>query len=221
MQDLQTIPFTLSMTSREIAKLTGKEHFNVLVDVRKMLEELKLGELTFQFTYLDSQNKGRPEYHLPKRETLILTSGYSVLQRAKIIDRWRELEGLAPHAPKLTPSVQVLVDLDLKQQAQQTQIDIHEQKLKQLDGDTGYMTALGYCRKHKIDAPLRFASRLGKACTRFSNELDIRIGRVADERWGEVNSYSVLVLDEVIVELQGEAADSGILKRPCSPHARG
>ncbi|QGU72595.1 hypothetical protein CUC34_17880 [Shigella flexneri] len=33
----------VSMTSVEIAELTGKEHRNVLRDIRKMLEELNAG----------------------------------------------------------------------------------------------------------------------------------------------------------------------------------
>lgn len=40
------------MTSREIAELTGKAHFNVLVDVHKMLSELGEDELKFQGIYV-------------------------------------------------------------------------------------------------------------------------------------------------------------------------
>lgn len=81
----------LTMSSREIAELTGKQHKNVLADIRNMLEEI--GELKIQPTsYVDVQNKKHPEYWLPKRETLILVSGYNIELRAKIIDRWQELE---------------------------------------------------------------------------------------------------------------------------------
>lgn len=86
---------TQTMSSREIAELTGKEHRNVLVDTRKMLEELhgEEGMLTFQQTYTNGQNgQTYPMFSLPKRECLILVSGYSVQLRAKIIDRWQELE---------------------------------------------------------------------------------------------------------------------------------
>lgn len=51
---IATLDNILTMSSVEIAELTGKEHKNVLADVRKMLEELELGELSFQRTYLDS-----------------------------------------------------------------------------------------------------------------------------------------------------------------------
>lgn len=82
----------MTMSSLEIAKLTGKEHFNVLVDIRKMLEELELGALSFQGSYLSAQNKQMPCFNLPKRECMILVSGYSIKLRAAIIDRWQELE---------------------------------------------------------------------------------------------------------------------------------
>lgn len=42
----------VTMTSREIAELTGKAHFNVLVDVRKMLSELGEDVLKFQGIYV-------------------------------------------------------------------------------------------------------------------------------------------------------------------------
>lgn len=83
-----------TMSSREIAELTGREHRNVLRDIREMLDQLhgEGGALNFEHSYLTAQNKAAPEFRLPKRETLILVSGYSVEMRAKIIDRWQQLE---------------------------------------------------------------------------------------------------------------------------------
>ena len=85
----------MTMSSQEIADLTGKEHRNVMADIRKMLAELhgEGGVLTFQHTLTNPQNgQTYPVFNLPKRETLILVSGYSISMRAKIIDRWQELE---------------------------------------------------------------------------------------------------------------------------------
>lgn len=88
----------LTMTSRDIADLTGKEHRNVMRDARKMLVELhgEGGLLSFEHTLVEPQNgQAYPALRLPKRETLILVSGYSVTMRARIIDRWQHLEAQA------------------------------------------------------------------------------------------------------------------------------
>ncbi|AOJ80730.1 hypothetical protein WS86_08955 [Burkholderia savannae] len=79
-----------TMSSREIAELTGKAHTNVLRDVRKMLESLDTTELKFESSYRDTTGRSLIEFRLPKRETLILVSGYNVQMRARIIDRWQE-----------------------------------------------------------------------------------------------------------------------------------
>lgn len=80
------------MSSREIAELTGKDHKNVLADMRKMLQDLGIQPAEFSAGYKDAKGEVRAEYQFPKRETLILVSGYNVQMRAKIIDRWQELE---------------------------------------------------------------------------------------------------------------------------------
>ncbi|MGE7204921.1 phage antirepressor KilAC domain-containing protein [Sphingomonas sp. NPDC019816] len=89
------------MSTREIADLTGKKHAHVMRDVRVTLGEL-LGEeglSNFGSSYLNAQNKAQPEFQLPKRECLILVSGYDVHLRARIIDRWQELEQSASADP--------------------------------------------------------------------------------------------------------------------------
>ena len=85
----------LTMSSLEIAELTGKEHRNVMRDIKVMFEQLgdEGGLLSSEHTYTHPQNGQKYKcYNLPKRETLILVSGYNVAMRARIIDRWQELE---------------------------------------------------------------------------------------------------------------------------------
>ncbi len=94
MNDLIHTGGVQTMSSREIADLTGKRHDNVMRDTRQMLLELH-GDgalLKFEGSYVGQDNTSRPCFHLPKRETLILVSGYNLTMRAKIIDRWQELE---------------------------------------------------------------------------------------------------------------------------------
>lgn len=85
----------LTMSSREIAALTGKRHDNVVADVRKMLSELGLGTPEFLGVYEAENGQQYECFNLPKRESLILISGYSIELRARIIDRWQELESQA------------------------------------------------------------------------------------------------------------------------------
>ena len=95
-----------TMTSREIAELTGKRHDNVQADIRKMLDELGLNAPDFSGDLPDSYGRMQPGFKLPKRECLILVSGYSIAMRARIIDRWEALEtGRAqPLAAAIGPS---------------------------------------------------------------------------------------------------------------------
>lgn len=100
----QINPTTLTMSSREIADLCDKEHRNVMRDIRAMLVELhgEGGLLNFEHTQHNPQNgQHYPIFRLPKREALILVSGYRTDIRAKIIDRWMELEAEAA-PPALT-----------------------------------------------------------------------------------------------------------------------
>lgn len=90
MNQLIAMNAEMTMSSREIADLTGKDHDNVRRDIKNMAASLSL---SFE-EKSEQSNVGRPckIFLLNKRETLILVSGYSVSMRARIIDRWQELE---------------------------------------------------------------------------------------------------------------------------------
>ena len=81
-----------TMSSLEIAELTGKQHKHVLTDIRNMLNSLNIESAVFTADYKDSKGRTYPCYHLPKNETLCLVSGYSPQMRMAIIKRWQELE---------------------------------------------------------------------------------------------------------------------------------
>lgn len=80
------------MSSREIADLTGKQHAHVIRDIRNLLAALG-DDPNLDHVIETKDARGYTDHFaLPKRETLILVSGYDPVMRAKIIDRWMELE---------------------------------------------------------------------------------------------------------------------------------
>lgn len=81
-----------TMTSLEIAEVTGKQHQHVMRDIRAILSQ-GVDASNFGLTsYTDKSNRQSPCYRLTKKGCLILASGYDALLREKIINRWEELE---------------------------------------------------------------------------------------------------------------------------------
>ena len=102
----------LTMSSLEIAELTGKTHRNVVRDIQKMLSELGIegAQISAPFKMPSGQNTNI--FNLPKVLTLTLVTGYSIKLRHKINTRWLELE--EQNIPKteaeiLLGSIQILV----------------------------------------------------------------------------------------------------------------
>ena len=111
--ELTILSKTTTMTSREIAELVGSTHDNVLKTVRRLISEgVVFGNDT---PYTHPQNgQTYTEFKLDFRNTMVVASGYSAELRARIIDRWQELEAQAAPAPApqtpISAVVQVLAD---------------------------------------------------------------------------------------------------------------
>ena len=78
----------IAMSSLEIAELTGKDHKNVLNDIRRILEEVEIDRLRFESIFLDSYKRQQVCFNLPRLECDLVVSGYSTKYRLAIIDRW-------------------------------------------------------------------------------------------------------------------------------------
>ena len=69
-------------------QVTGKDHKNVLRDIRKILGEVEIDGLRFQGVYLAGNGEERICYNLPRLECDLVVSGYSAKYGLAIIDRW-------------------------------------------------------------------------------------------------------------------------------------
>lgn len=88
---------TVTMSSREVADLTGKQHHHVVRDIKHNLAELNLDASKFGCIYLDSSNRKQTEYLLPPDLVMTLLTGYSVPLRHRVVTRLHELENVSRH----------------------------------------------------------------------------------------------------------------------------
>ena len=130
----------VTMSSREIAELTGKRHFHVTTDIEKMLAELKEDATGFRAIYLDSMNREQTEYLLDREHTDCLLTGYSAAMRMVVIRRWRELEEQAARpmtqAEITAANANHLVAVERQQREQRVALERIERRVEDLSQTT-------------------------------------------------------------------------------------
>jgi phage regulator Rha-like protein len=116
---IPSIQTALTMTSREIAVITEKEHTNIKRDIAAMILQLNNPHLMLKDCpdFHPSDLKGHgitlttfehcgniyDEFILNQEYCLLLVSGYNVTLRQKIIKRWQELESKSEKNQILVP----------------------------------------------------------------------------------------------------------------------
>ena len=193
-----------TMSSREIAELTGKEHKNVKRDIENMLKELGKDALSFERIYLDLMNRQQTEYHLDRELTQTLITGYSIPLRHKVIQRLNELESGGGQQlatikdPQLAAMVTMLTQLDVVKQEQAAQrSEMAEIRAKLTATPDEYYTVAGYASLRGISLDTKRANLLGRKAAKVSREHGLDIGKAHSAIHGTVNTYHVDVLCEV------------------------
>lgn len=82
----------LTMSSRELSKLTDKRHDNTLKLISSLLDGGVLKNTTLSKYKNDQNGQSYPEYLCDKRDSLIIVARLSPEFTAAIVDRWQELE---------------------------------------------------------------------------------------------------------------------------------
>jgi Rha family phage regulatory protein len=176
---------TQTMTSKEIAELTGKRHDHVLRDIKSLQEQVG-GETIFGVSsYLSEQGKELPMYSLDKKQTLLLISGYNALLRLKIINRWEELE------QNLTPKtyIEALKALVVSEEAKQKAIQQVENLNTVLDNLLEWVSILKVSKFNKVSEK-HFDWRVLK---KKSEDLGYTIKKAESPRYGYQNLYHITV----------------------------
>lgn len=193
-----------TMSSREIADLTGKQHKDVMADIRNMCKQLDIQSADFSADYTDSRGRSQPCFKLDRYHTEVLVTGYDVKRRAAVIKRWYDLEtGKAqPVAtvkdPQLAAMVTMLTQLDAVKQEQEAQrLELADLRAKVTATPDEYYTVAGYASLRGISLDTKRANLLGRKAAKVSREHGVDIGKAHSSIYGEVNTYHVDVLCEI------------------------
>lgn len=118
----------LTMSSREIAELTGKQHKDVIRDIRVMLDALQKDGADLRHVREDKDARGYTAmFHLNRELTDTLLTGYSIPLRRKVVARWHELE-----AKTTQPAFQIPATLSAALRLAAEQAEQIEQQQAQL-----------------------------------------------------------------------------------------
>ncbi|KPY70898.1 Rha family phage regulatory protein [Pseudomonas syringae pv. syringae] len=132
--DTMNVNNIVTMTTVEIAELTGKRHDNVLRDARGIVAQvgaLRSEESSVAFTeatYKNNQNKDLPMLVLDKHLTFTLITGYDTGLRYNVVGRWIELEQVANPAFAAQAITETLKDLQSRVNAMAPAFDEHVRK---------------------------------------------------------------------------------------------
>lgn len=170
----------VTMSSREIAKLTGKRHDHVCRDIRTILVALiggkdadyirnpDLGYLTNHHVTCNQYDDKSPnawEYNITRRYTEILITGYDIKRRTAVIDRLYELESERRSAALSLPGAKELALMVIQAEEEKERLLLENQGLESQVEEM----------KPDVEALTRIAKSQGSMCvTDAAKQLQVK-----------------------------------------------
>lgn len=169
-----------TMSSQEIAELTGKETKHVNRDIRNMLEDLQRDgpKLDHQFSEEKDARGYTSCFHLTRRLTDCLLTGYSAVARIRVIDRWHELEG---DQRPMTRLEFARLQVKLIEELERKEAEVESLRVT-LDESSSWASV------KRMEARYRTAYDW-RVLKRVSTSMGVEVQKVFDQNYGTVNSY--------------------------------
>lgn len=173
-----------TMSSREIAELVEARHNDVVATIERLFVK---GLLRSSRKTRREDTGGRPieVYDLIERDSHLVVSGYSDEHRARVIDRWQELEAqAAPAVPQtMAQALRLAADQAEQLDAQREQLALAAPKVEYVDryvaanGSMGFrqVAKLLQANEHEFRAWLQDAKimyRLGGEWAAYQNHIE-------------------------------------------------
>lgn len=173
----------LTMSTREISLLLGKQHSNIKISAERLAEK---GTIALQVSHFEHNGNHYTEWLLSKRDSLILVAQNSPEFTAAIVDRWQELESKqAFQIPQtLGEALQLAAD-------QAKQLELQAPKVAFVDNlvdRKNLMTASQVGQKHKVSAVKlnRLLDELGGVYNKGVKRGRVFIQSFVDNGYGEM-----------------------------------
>ena len=134
-----------TMTSLEIADVTGRNHKDVMRSIREMEDAwVKVNGRKFALVeYKDAKGEMRPCYSLSKNECLYIATKFNDVARAKLILRWEELETKESYLIKVpttfAEALRLAADQAEKLEAQEKMLEASSKEIVELSSTIATM----------------------------------------------------------------------------------
>lgn len=208
-------------TSLMVAEKFGKEHFNVLRDIENLECSQEFRAINYELSsYKSRQGKQIPMIQMTRDGFSVLVMGFTgkeaMAWKEKYIAAFNLMEAELIKSQKPMTAMQMLeaqlvimkeqeekmLRLEAEQRGlatKQTETDIKLNMIeaKVTTSNSDYYSVSGYASlKGHRHLDVRRANLIGRLAAKLSREYDIEVGKVKDERYGQVNTYHIDILNE-------------------------